>query len=91
MRDGGKVVLTVKDGHIISCLILDKLGQKVSYGQGVSPLLAKLGVLEWDLITYLIISIQHNPGPVTPAPKGMTPPPGGMTPPLRGMTPPREA
>lgn len=85
MRDGGKVVLTVKDGHIISCLILDKIGQKVSYGQGVSPLLTKLGVLEWDLVRTSSSPSNMNPGPVTPAPRGATPPPGGMTPPPGGM------
>jgi len=95
MKEGGKVVLMVKDGHIISCLILDKLGQTVSYGQGVSPLLAKLGVLEWDLVRTSSSPSHMTPGPMTPAPRGMTPPRGGMMYPprdmgytSRGMTPP---
>ena len=60
MRDGGKVVLTVKDGHIISCLILDKIGQKVSYGQGVSPLSYQTRSIGVGSCSYLIIAIQHK-------------------------------
>jgi hypothetical protein len=102
MREGGKVVLTVKDGQILSCLILDKLGRTVFHDRGVSPLLDKLGVLEWDLVRTSSSSSHKNTGPITstprgmtPAPRGMidtprgmTPPPGGMTPPPGGMTPP---
>ena len=88
MRDGGKVVLTVKDGQIVSCLILDSLGRIVSHDRGFSPLLTKLGVLEWDLVRTSSSSSHTNPGPITPVPRGITPPPGDMMYTPRGMTPP---
>ena len=89
MRDGGQVVLTVKDGQIVSCLILDRLGRMVFHGRGFSPLLTKLGVLEWDLVRTSSSPSHMNTGPITPAPRGITPPPEGMryTP---GVTPPPE-
>jgi hypothetical protein len=95
MKDGGKVILTVKDGQILSCLILDKPGRAVFYDQGVSPLLTKLGVLGWDLVHTPSSPTYLNPGPMTPLIRGMTPPSGsmmrtrtGMVPAIRGVTPP---
>jgi hypothetical protein len=69
MRSGGQVTLTVRDGRILSCLILNEYGQKVYHDQQAQRLLAKLGRLDWELVPFSS-SLLSSP-PATPAP---TPP-----------------
>jgi hypothetical protein len=52
IRGGGQVILTVHNGHILSCLILNKNGQQIAHGQEAYRLLIKLGTLDWDLIPF---------------------------------------
>jgi hypothetical protein len=67
MKGGGRVTLAVKDGRILSCFILDKHGQKLSHDQEAYRLLARLGILEWELVP-----LSSPTSPATPAPTPQT-------------------
>lgn len=71
IKDGGRVVLTVKNGHILSCFILNKNGLKLFHDQEAYHLLARLGILDWELTPF-----SSSPPSATPArPAGIAQPP----------------
>ncbi len=49
LRGGGRVVLLVQDGNIMSCFIFDKSGRKLYHGPEAQRLLPKFGILDWKL------------------------------------------
>lgn len=66
IRGGGQVILAVKDGRIVSCVILNDSGQKLYHDQQASRLLVKLGRLDWELVPFSSPSLSSPPA--TPAP-----------------------
>ncbi len=60
LKEGGQAVLTVQNGTITSCFILNKAGQKIYHDAEASYLLPRLGVLDWQLVS----SIPTAPEPV---------------------------
>lgn len=50
LRGGGQAVLTVQNGNVVSCFILDKYGQKVYHNAEAISLLSSCGILEWKLV-----------------------------------------
>lgn len=74
MRGGGQVILAVKDGRILSCVILDESGQKLYHDQQASRLLIKLGRLDWELAPFSSPSLSSPPAtPVPTAPAFQAP------------------
>jgi hypothetical protein len=49
LKGGGHAILNVQNGVIISCLILNKNGQKLYHNAEAQNLLLRIGVLEWEL------------------------------------------
>jgi len=52
IEKGGRIILHVQKGTVISCLILSKNGQKLHHDAEAQRLILKMGVLEWDLTPY---------------------------------------
>src|SRR6185437_14302408 len=50
LKQGGRIILLVQKGNIVSCFILDRNGQKLYHGNEAQRLLPMLGVLDWQLI-----------------------------------------
>src|SRR5947209_4748442 len=67
IRGGGQVNLVVKDGRILSCLVLNESGQKLYHDQQAYRLLGKLGRLDWELTPFSSPSPPATPAPTPPA------------------------
>ncbi len=65
LRGGGKAILFVQSGKVISCLILNKDGQRVHHDNEAQRLLLMLGTLDWELIPS---TSSKTASPVTPPP-----------------------
>jgi hypothetical protein len=50
LRQGGRIILLVQKGNVVSCFILDKNGQKLYHDAEAQRLLPMFGVLDWKLI-----------------------------------------
>ena len=65
LKGGGRVVLVVQSGKVISCFIFNKNGQKLYHDNEAQRLLLTLGVLDWKLVPSTSTKAS---GPVTPSP-----------------------
>jgi hypothetical protein len=63
LREGGQVVLHVQNGNVISCLILNRYGQKLYHDAETQRLLPALGILDWKLASS---TSSRTANPVTP-------------------------
>lgn len=52
LREGGRVVLVVQDGTILSCSILSGNGQKLYHKTEALYVASKLGILTWKLVSF---------------------------------------
>ena len=50
LRGGGRVVLLVRNGQVLSCFILDKNGQKIYHDAEAHKLLPRFGIVDWQLV-----------------------------------------
>src|SRR5579884_4436256 len=78
LKEGGRVVLVVRNGSVISCHIFDKHGQKLYHDAEAQRLLPTFGILNWKLapahstrtanpVTPPVApSLQRNMNPITP-------------------------
>jgi hypothetical protein len=64
LRGGGRIILQVSGGNVISCIILNKSGQKLYHDADAQRLLLKLGILDWKLVP-----AAKTAPPVVPPPK----------------------
>lgn len=51
LRGGGRVVLLVRQGQVLSCFILDKDGQKIYHDAEAHQLLPRFGIVDWQLVS----------------------------------------
>jgi hypothetical protein len=51
-KEEGRVILTVYDGIVRSCIILGRNGQKLYHNAEAQRFLSKVGVLEWNLVPF---------------------------------------
>jgi hypothetical protein len=72
LRGGGRVVLLVRDGHVLSCFILDRNGQKIYHDAEAHQLLPRFGIVDWKLISSNSGRSAHA-GPPPFAPPGRPP------------------
>jgi hypothetical protein len=82
LKEGGRVVLTVYNGSVVSCFIFNKYGQKMYAGTEAQRMLPTFGVLDWKLVPTSSGSTKTaNPitPPVVPVVNKTTDP---MTPPV---------
>jgi hypothetical protein len=66
LKEGGRVVLLVRSGNVISCFILNKNGQKVYHDAETLRLLPRLGILDWKLVSST--SAKSSTGPLRAKP-----------------------
>ena len=52
LKGGGRVILIVQKGIVLSCFIFNQSGQKLHHGTEAQRVLSKLGVLEWRLVPF---------------------------------------
>jgi hypothetical protein len=77
LGESGYVLLAVEEGAVLSCVILNTYGQKLSSGAEASRLLAQLGVLEWDLARSFF---PPSSRPTSPSPAAPSLDPGHLAP-----------
>jgi hypothetical protein len=65
LRGGGKAILFVQSGKVISCLILNKSGQRLHHDNEAQRLLLTFGTLNWILVPS---TSSKTASPVTPPP-----------------------
>src|SRR5689334_20578708 len=75
LKGAAKVVMAVHDGTVLSCLILNRKGQKLYHDMEAQFIISRLGELEWQLIS----SSSPAAAPKTVKPPG--PPPATVKPP----------
>jgi hypothetical protein len=71
LREGGRVVLFVSNGIVGSCFILDRSGRKQYHDAEAQRLLPKLGVLQWNLVSFASPQQPMKPAyspPIAPQP-----------------------
>jgi hypothetical protein len=50
MRKGGRVILAVRSGSVVSCVIFSENGQKFYHDTEAYNFIVRLGVLDWKLV-----------------------------------------
>jgi hypothetical protein len=83
LRGGGKAILFAQSGKILSCLILNKNGQKVYHDNEAQRLILTLGTLDWKLAP----STSASPAIPPPALRAKSAQSNGHTIPRRLMVP----
>ncbi len=63
LREGGRVVLLVQKGKIISCPIFDKNGHKLYDDVQAQRRLLKLGIVDWHLVSSTSVGAWACPRP----------------------------
>jgi len=65
LRGGGRVILLVQNGNVVSCFIFNKNGQKLYHDNEAQRLLLTFGTLDWKLVSSIS---PKAASPVTPSP-----------------------
>jgi hypothetical protein len=65
LRGGGRVILLVQNGNVVSCFIFNKNGQKLYHDNEAQRLLLTFGTLDWKLVSSTATKAVD---PVTPPP-----------------------
>src|SRR5581483_1475611 len=88
LKEEGRVVLTVQDGTVISCVIVTRKGQKLYHDAEAYQLLSKLGVFDWKLTTSQLSKPVQTPPTELQTPRPVQISPGaGLQMPGLGQTP----
>src|SRR5215469_12837748 len=60
LKEGGRVILVVQNGNVISCFISDKYGQKLYHDAEAHRLLSTFGVLDWKRASTNLGNATHS-------------------------------